>query len=1244
MKKTIGALVALGLVLCGSNNVLGDAIDDVFGVLYPEIDFKYIQDLPNGHMHKNKPRYRKGDWRILESQHFKIYTYGESNELAEFYLSEAEKIYEEFSREMKMNAFSEKIKVIIYDSVRDFEETNILPGLIPEGLGGLTEMIKRKRVVVAFRDSPVGFRALLRHELTHRYQAELLESNKSGSQVGGNPPPLWFMEGHAEHRARSRDVCGELIVRDGYLNNSLASVNDDYWPTHLVYSQGPVVCRYLAEKYRHKGDVISEILRKTSELGFEKAFQAVTGQTLKDFSKEVDRHIEETYHYLRPKADICDDARSFGSGILLASSGQFFITHRYVLGRDALFINWSDGKNISSEKLVEDDYLKTEVIRNHPLAISPDFGFYEHGASFGLGNSVVYAVDSGGKDAIRIRYFSFDQEKRKFQVKRAESYLPKGVRDIQHPIMVSDDEIAFVGREDVFAEVFLFNKKTGEVKKLTSSMKRTCRGLAYSRTLNILVTSVENEKTLSYDLALGNLKTGTWQLITETKENEFDPEFSLDGKKLLYVSDANLVHNIHLYDFESKAITALTDAKIGVLRPKWFGEDGLMFNSVKNLRLLVQIAQWPTEARTGLKTNFVDKAEDQNAEPFLKYIPNSKFLTIMETVVSDDQTKALFVVNRKLSLETLRSRDSEIMFYVVDLTTEKVVSFTLNRFKQVKRFGRAEFLAGTNLLLYEKSNSCLYDWEKETLYRLAGSSSGTRIEVLGFGKKEDKTRIMVSGSRRYILLANNEELRVYDVISKKIVHKSAATDVVAVDFVGDDMLALRKGDLVWLTEGKEKFVSWYPLPDKQNCFVISQSRSRNKHYSIWLFDIEKKVATLLRDNLAVIKDAKIENGALVVSTENWFGRKRTLEIRPKEEVAVKDEPTPYGLPKSLLALDPMLPLTPREFDVKPIPHLVKEPSPLPRIYSGYGGGSIGAGVSSLALYMVGFDEINDKAFFAYLFLENLKRGLANFSYYDFSSGRSLGLSYRNFDTRRQRFEISATQNIFLGRHLNWDVTLKEQYVNRIYGRFFTRKWLQTKLETTFSVDTTINDRHGPISGSRVFTGIEVGVNDSFKYQNLDLSLDARHYLLFSERMGLALRLAGGHSFGSNPTSFVWGGNQTLRGIPLFSQSGNSYVLQSSDLRIPIFDVIGAQLSGPLDSWLMPVTRLIDVRGGIYNDIGDLWCLDETPRFYRDDHYGFKMQYSTGVFLNAPTLLGINLRYNKSLWGKKGWNFWLGYNW
>src|SRR5574341_667585 len=107
-----------------------------------------------GYFGQNKIQYRRFDWRVLRGEHVDLYYYPEEEELGRVALAYAEESYDSLERRLN-HAVLRRIPLIVYASHTDFEQTNILPFIPPEGLLGVTEFLKR-RVALRSEERRVG--------------------------------------------------------------------------------------------------------------------------------------------------------------------------------------------------------------------------------------------------------------------------------------------------------------------------------------------------------------------------------------------------------------------------------------------------------------------------------------------------------------------------------------------------------------------------------------------------------------------------------------------------------------------------------------------------------------------------------------------------------------------------------------------------------------------------------------------------------------------------------------------------------------------------------------------------------------------------------------------------------------------------------------------------------------------------------------------------------------------------------
>ena len=119
-----------------------------------------------------------------------------------------EKHSEDFEHELK-----DRTPLILYQSHKDFQETNITLAELHEGIGGFAELFKR-RMVIPFTGSMTAFREVIFHELVHIFQYDIIYQKPAGRFYSGEflySPPIWFMEGTADYFGNDNDAVG----RDG---------------------------------------------------------------------------------------------------------------------------------------------------------------------------------------------------------------------------------------------------------------------------------------------------------------------------------------------------------------------------------------------------------------------------------------------------------------------------------------------------------------------------------------------------------------------------------------------------------------------------------------------------------------------------------------------------------------------------------------------------------------------------------------------------------------------------------------------------------------------------------------------------------------------------------------------------------------------------------------------------------------------------------------------------------------------
>ncbi|HNW59208.1 MAG TPA: BamA/TamA family outer membrane protein [bacterium] len=195
---------------------------------------------------RNKVIYHHFDWRILQTEHFDIYYYPEMRELTEIGAAWAEESYRFLENKLSIS-LNERIPLIFYATHAHFQETNTLPYLIPEGVGGFFEYIKG-RVVVPANGSIPDFKKVIRHELVHVFtHAKANRVLKEHKQFNNPGLPLWFSEGLAEYWSSGWNSEAEMFIRDAVISGYLYPVAAMYQinGTFLMYKEGQSLLRFI---------------------------------------------------------------------------------------------------------------------------------------------------------------------------------------------------------------------------------------------------------------------------------------------------------------------------------------------------------------------------------------------------------------------------------------------------------------------------------------------------------------------------------------------------------------------------------------------------------------------------------------------------------------------------------------------------------------------------------------------------------------------------------------------------------------------------------------------------------------------------------------------------------------------------------------------------------------------------------------------------------------------------------------
>ncbi len=536
---------------------------------------------------KNKVTYEKFDWQYIQSRHFDVYFYKDGYETAKFAANVLESTYVEVAKELDYN-LQRRVPVFIYNSHMDFQQTNITPEILSEGIGGFTEAFKN-RIVVPFSGSYEDFRHVLHHELTHAVIYDLLFGNMFSALLSRQrlfDLPLWYAEGYAEYSSRHGwDYFADMFVRDATINNYLAP--PDYLGGFLAYKQGQAMVKYIADKYGE--DKLGTILQKGRVyLTMNRAFKEAIGVDLKKFWEDFSLEMKRRYW---PEISERKKADEIGHQITRAREDGSYFNEQPTFTPDgtrvAIFTDRSDYTEIML--ISATDGRKSErLVKSERSGDLESLHSFVSGMSFSPdGRSLVFAAKSDGKDALIF-----------FDVRKKKTYLtkPLGLYNILSPAWSPDGtRIVFSGLKGPDRDLYVYTIATEQLVQLTSDKYDDLDPAWTPDSKNIVFASdrqhpgnperghgtmyVSSGAELPGDFKYGYLNLFTIKLdqnmISPLEvgpgENK-SPRVSPDGKKIAFISNRNGIDNLYIKYTDSAACYAVTDILTGIRSYSWSPE------------------------------------------------------------------------------------------------------------------------------------------------------------------------------------------------------------------------------------------------------------------------------------------------------------------------------------------------------------------------------------------------------------------------------------------------------------------------------------------------------------------------------------------------------------------------------------------------------------------------------------------------------------------------------------------------
>ena len=557
---------------------------------------------------RNKVQYAEFAWRKMETAHFDVYFFAEEAELAAYAAQMAERQFADLEKKFA-HTVQRRVPLVVYSSHIYFEQTNIIPNLLPEGVAGFTEYLKG-RVALPLSGSLPEFERVLHHELVHVFTFDRIARVLAQHGIlDFRPAPLWFSEGLAEYWSSEPNSFGDMVVRDALFAQRLVPIAEMYriYGTYQLYKEGESICHFMAA--RHGTDVFEQLFANwwRGET-FGEIFAITTGETLEKFDQAWQYHLHK--RHLPAIAD-----RDPPSELATARTQRGFnIKPEIVPGDSSAFYHFRNDQGYTQivrarrsgsdpEVVVEGERLPVfESL--HPLstrlAASPD------------GKWLAFAAKSRGRDHLYI----WDVEQ-----KRAVGDLSfAGIVAIASPSFAPDGKrLAFAGSDEGgWTDIYLVDVTGDSLRALRRDIYHD-REPDWSPDGRHIVFSSDRwsgGRRGRYNLFLYDLATEQISALSRGEHNDGQPRWSPDGERIVFSSDRAGAYNIYALQLagERTATRRLTHVLTGAFDPVLLADgQHLLFSGYESggFQIYELAVDWADSAEVSYQ-----RIEEAAAEPW----------------------------------------------------------------------------------------------------------------------------------------------------------------------------------------------------------------------------------------------------------------------------------------------------------------------------------------------------------------------------------------------------------------------------------------------------------------------------------------------------------------------------------------------------------------------------------------------------------------------------------------------------
>lgn len=511
---------------------------------------------------RNKVQYDRLDFRILPTDHFRVHFYPAESLATLDAARMAERWYAR--HRSTLNFEFTKSPLIFYADHPDFQQSNVIGGTISQGTGGVTEGL-RERVIMPFTGVYAETDHVLGHELVHVFQYKIAAASKAGLRSIGNIP-LWLIEGMAEYLSLGRnDPNTAMWLRDAVRRNDLPTVDQltrdgRYFP----YRYGQALWAYIGGRWGD--DAVARVYRAALAKGWSAGVQSELGVSLDSLSSQWHAAIRTGYG---PTVSARTAPDQLGRAVAVSEDRGVQNVSPSV-SPDGRMMAYFSSRGLFGVDLYVADVATGRVIRQLTSVTSgthfDELSFISSAGTWSPdGTRFAFVVFDAGNQDIRIVNAQSGKEERRIRI--------DGVTAMSDPAWSPDgNRIALSGLKGGISDLYVYDLHTNQAQQLTNDREAQIQP-AWSPDGSVLAFATD----AGADTDFGTLRFGDMRLATINVHSHavhllprlgarkhINPQFTPDGRALMFVSDVDGVSDIYRMALDGGAVRRITQVATGI--------------------------------------------------------------------------------------------------------------------------------------------------------------------------------------------------------------------------------------------------------------------------------------------------------------------------------------------------------------------------------------------------------------------------------------------------------------------------------------------------------------------------------------------------------------------------------------------------------------------------------------------------------------------------------------------------------